>query len=213
VIKLSIEDRIINLLKENRWGLTAKEIAEKMGVSRLTVSKYLEKLKAAGVVKDRKIGAYRLWYLTMFIEERRKLIPRRIINAIGRAFLKVFKDEAYEIALKVGNALADDIIDLLNITLQTDEGDFITQISDVISMISEGVKSEGIRIGANRGILRVFIEGEYLNRDTVKLVAYLLKGVISSILAHFINKSVEIGGPFIRRENANFEIIIEMKVN
>ena len=93
--------------------MTSKEIAEKIGASRITISKYLERLEAEGILSHRQVGAYKVWYVEELAEKTRKMLPKRIIVALGKSFLRIFEEKAYEIALNVGEAIIDEIYDIL----------------------------------------------------------------------------------------------------
>ena len=54
---------IISILKENPEGLTIQEVAKLGKMSRITATIYLHELLGEGKVLERKIGAYRLFYL------------------------------------------------------------------------------------------------------------------------------------------------------
>jgi len=54
---------IINILKQHPDGLTIQEISKLSGMSRITVTIYIHELLGEGKVTERKVGAYRLFYL------------------------------------------------------------------------------------------------------------------------------------------------------
>jgi len=54
---------IARLLRENADGLTVQEISKLGKMSRITATIYVHELLGEGKVKERKIGAYRLFYL------------------------------------------------------------------------------------------------------------------------------------------------------
>ncbi|MFQ6104794.1 MAG: HTH domain-containing protein [Candidatus Glassbacteria bacterium] len=55
------QGRILNNLKASQAGLQTEELAEMLSLTRHTVSKYLEILRAEGKIHFRKIGRSRLW--------------------------------------------------------------------------------------------------------------------------------------------------------
>ncbi len=59
--KKSRRKAIQNLLKNSQIGLSITNIAEELGYSRNTVSKYLKILKEEGKVYDRELGQYSIW--------------------------------------------------------------------------------------------------------------------------------------------------------
>jgi predicted transcriptional regulator len=58
--KNNVRERIIEILKERPQGLTILEIANLVGMSRVTVSKYVYGLISEDVVYQRKIGPAKL---------------------------------------------------------------------------------------------------------------------------------------------------------
>jgi len=210
-LNTSIENRILNLLKTFRWGLTSKEIAEKIGVSRITVAKYLEKLKAEGVLAHRKVGAYRVWFIKSIAEEAKKVLPKRIICSLGKAFLIMFGEEAFKIAFQVGSILIDEMYDILPIE-ETKREDIFSYVAEIISLISEGVRAEGIKLRNQRGILRVFVEDSLLDPEIVRLISYLLSGAINGVCAKILEKKIKVLEPIIREKDNGFEIVVEVEL-
>lgn len=209
---MNIEEKIIDLLKRYRWGLTAKEISEKIGISRITVSKYLGQLKASGVLSERRVGAYRVWYIKDIAEKTKKILPKRIISSIGRAFLKVFGYEAFTIAENVGSAIIDEFYDLIAPLREFSEENVFSIVANLVSMLSEGVKAEAIKLRNKRGIFRVHVEDNLFDAEIIKLIASLFKGAILGIFKRIVIKNVECKEPIINKVDDGFEIILEVKI-
>lgn len=57
----NIQAKILKVLKSSPSGLQMEELAEKLGLTRHTVAKYLEILRAEGKIHYRKIGRSKLW--------------------------------------------------------------------------------------------------------------------------------------------------------
>ena len=58
-----VKYKVVDLLQDNRSGLSGIEIAEKIGINRMTVTKYLNILLTLGLVKKKKAGPVNIWYL------------------------------------------------------------------------------------------------------------------------------------------------------
>jgi len=56
-----IQDQVLKTLKEARSGLQMEEVGDKLGLTRHTVAKYLEVLRAEGKIHYHKIGRTKLW--------------------------------------------------------------------------------------------------------------------------------------------------------
>jgi GNAT superfamily N-acetyltransferase/biotin operon repressor len=57
----NIQDQVMKILKGANSGLQMEEVAEKLGLTRHTVAKYLEVLRAEGKIHYSKIGRAKLW--------------------------------------------------------------------------------------------------------------------------------------------------------
>ena len=57
----NIQTQILKILQDSNSGLQIEEIGEKLGLTRHTVAKYLEILRAEGKVHYNKIGRTKLW--------------------------------------------------------------------------------------------------------------------------------------------------------
>jgi len=58
---MGIKDRIFQLLKVNKEGLTITETSKKLKIHYITASKYLAVLEAEGKLKHRNIGMAKLF--------------------------------------------------------------------------------------------------------------------------------------------------------
>ena len=59
----TIQTQILNILQSSRSGLQMEEVGEKLGLTRHTIAKYLEVLRAEGKIHYNKIGRTKLWTL------------------------------------------------------------------------------------------------------------------------------------------------------
>jgi ribosomal protein S18 acetylase RimI-like enzyme len=59
----TIQTQILNILQSSKSGLQMEEVGEKLGLTRHTVAKYLEVLRAEGKIHYNKIGRTKLWTL------------------------------------------------------------------------------------------------------------------------------------------------------
>lgn len=57
----NIQFQILEILKGSPFGLQMEEVAEKLGLTRHTVAKYLEILRAEGKIHFKKVGRAKLW--------------------------------------------------------------------------------------------------------------------------------------------------------
>ncbi|MHA1647562.1 MAG: HTH domain-containing protein [Promethearchaeota archaeon] len=64
MVKISLQDDILNLLKDAKFGLSVSKLAQQLNASRTTISKYLKILEEERKVSVQDIGQYKLWYQT-----------------------------------------------------------------------------------------------------------------------------------------------------
>ncbi|MDQ3838639.1 MAG: winged helix-turn-helix domain-containing protein [Thermoproteota archaeon] len=64
-----IKHKVTSLLQGNSSGLSGIEIAERTGINRMTISKYLNILLTLGLVRRKKAGPVNIWYLNSGITD------------------------------------------------------------------------------------------------------------------------------------------------
>ena len=63
-----IKEKLIDVLRDSKTGLSGIEIAEKLKINRLTITKYLLVFAAEGLVKQKNIGNVNLWFIEEGVE-------------------------------------------------------------------------------------------------------------------------------------------------
>ena len=63
-----IKFRLIKLLHSSKSGISGVEISDKLGINRVTMSKYLNKFAAEGTITQKNIGNLNLWFVDEDIE-------------------------------------------------------------------------------------------------------------------------------------------------
>ena len=64
-----VKSRLIKLLHSSKSGTSGVEISEKLGINRVTMSKYLNKFAAEGTITQKDIGNLNLWFVDDDIEQ------------------------------------------------------------------------------------------------------------------------------------------------
>lgn len=64
-----VKHKITSLLQGNSAGMSGVELAEKTGINRMTMSKYLNVLLTLGLVRRKKAGPVNIWYLNSGITD------------------------------------------------------------------------------------------------------------------------------------------------
>jgi predicted transcriptional regulator len=63
-----IKEKLIDVLRDSKTGLSGIEIAEKLKINRLTITKYLQVFAAEGLVKQKNVGNVNLWFIEEGVE-------------------------------------------------------------------------------------------------------------------------------------------------
>lgn len=58
-----IREKLIDALSQSKTGLTGMEIAQKLKVNRVTMSKYLKVFAGEGLIKQKNMGSVNLWFI------------------------------------------------------------------------------------------------------------------------------------------------------
>ncbi len=58
-----IKGKIVDILHNSKTGLSGLEISERLGINRLTMTKYLKVFAAEGLLKQKNIGNVNLWFI------------------------------------------------------------------------------------------------------------------------------------------------------
>ena len=58
-----MREKLIDVLSPSRTGLTGVEIAKKLKVNRVTISKYLKVFAGEGLIKQKNMGSVNLWFI------------------------------------------------------------------------------------------------------------------------------------------------------
>ena len=64
-----VKFRLIKILHSSKSGISGVEISEKLGINRVTMSKYLSKFAAEGTITQKNIGNLNLWFVDDDIEQ------------------------------------------------------------------------------------------------------------------------------------------------
>ena len=80
-----LKQKIIDILMHSESGLSGVELAEKTGINRVTITKYLNILESMGLVKRKCVGNVNLWYIQHGLDLSAKSmleIQRLYMNAL-----------------------------------------------------------------------------------------------------------------------------------
>ena len=58
-----LRQKLVDILQDSKTGLSGVEISEKLGINRMTITKYLNVFAAEGLVQQKNIGNVNLWFV------------------------------------------------------------------------------------------------------------------------------------------------------
>lgn len=106
-----IKRKIIDVLQSaGGTGLSGVEVADKIGINRMTVTKYLDVMYAMGLLKKKKIGNVNIWFAQIGVADiefpiNYIQVQQKLINSI----LAGDEDHARRILLSVMNSSVDQV--------------------------------------------------------------------------------------------------------
>lgn len=66
-----IKEKLIGVLRDSKTGLSGIELAEKLRINRITMTKYLKVFAAEGLVRQKNVGSVNLWFMEEGVDQLR----------------------------------------------------------------------------------------------------------------------------------------------
>jgi methanogenic corrinoid protein MtbC1 len=114
-----IKRKIIDVLQSaGGTGLSGVELAERIGINRMTITKYLDVMHAMGLLKKKKIGNVNIWFVQIGVEDiefpiNYIQVQQKLISSI----LAGDEDHARRILLSVMNSNVDEVRVMTDVVL------------------------------------------------------------------------------------------------
>jgi methanogenic corrinoid protein MtbC1 len=106
-----IKRKIIDVLQSaGGTGLSGVELADRIGINRMTVTKYLDVMQAMGLLKKKKIGNVNIWFAELGVADIE--FPINYIQVQQRLISSILggdEDHARRILLSVMNSIVDQV--------------------------------------------------------------------------------------------------------
>ena len=115
-----IKRKITYVLQSNNTGLSGAEIAEKTGINRMTITKYLDILSTIGLINKKKVGSVNLWSLESGVIDLEfpanfTEVQQKFLNAV----LQGNENQSRAILINIVNSNADQVKLLTDVLLPT----------------------------------------------------------------------------------------------
>jgi methanogenic corrinoid protein MtbC1 len=200
-----IKRKVIDVLKNSDAGLSGVEIAEKIDVNRITLTKYLNVLEAVGLIKRKHVGSVNVWYLAEGVMEFE--LPIDILDvqqAYMNALFNHSEDEARRIIISVLHSDLDPIkllSDVITPTLNTADALYtrgritVTEniylnnlVMESIDLIKFNSQRDSIKPNAYAVFMSAQGESDVIGPKTTS-VAFYLKGWNSYFLGNVASET------------------------
>jgi len=96
------EKRIIDFIKKSPIGVTSSEIARYLGISRITITKYLAIIKEKALIDFKQFGMAKLWFIPVNLNK--ELFLKKITTYLAS---NIYKGEKKEALNKAGLELSN----------------------------------------------------------------------------------------------------------
>jgi hypothetical protein len=114
-----VKRKIIYILQMNDTGLSGVELANKTGINRMTITKYLNILSTIGLIRKKKLGSVNVWYLETGVSFEFPInfleVQQRFLNAI----LLGDQNQGRRIIISIINLSTDQLKVLTEVILPT----------------------------------------------------------------------------------------------
>ncbi|MGQ0795738.1 MAG: B12-binding domain-containing protein [Nitrosopumilaceae archaeon] len=98
-----IKEELIDILRNSKTGLTGVEISKKLGINRITMTKYLNIFAAEGLIKQKNIGNVNLWSIDQGVDHFN--FPNDLFQVQNRYLEYILSGENYEAYSLLRNSL------------------------------------------------------------------------------------------------------------
>src|SRR5918911_1333606 len=160
-----IKRKITYLLQNNDTGLSGVEIAEKTGINRMTITKYLDILSTIGLISKKKIGSVNLWFLQsgaidLEFPANFTEVQQRFLDAV----LKGNEKQSRGILISMVNSNIDQVKLLIEVLLptvntinelynrgrlgKTERISFLNSISELLDLLKFSVQTIETKVNA-----------------------------------------------------------------
>ncbi len=200
--KRNFEQEIVNCLIDNNYGMTVLSIADKIGVSRNTVYRYIGILEGKNQVFKREVGTYKLYY-----SKEARLISRKIILSFYKGLLNALNDEIQlnPIRFKVlGKKIAsyldipfevEDYQKLVNTdkSLKLNELKLFYSLQPYFTLLHDKITLKRIIKAKNsKKFIIHFVDSDLLEEELPYIYHfYILSGIVEAKFAQFFDLKVK----------------------
>jgi len=214
------EGRIIEHLQQSPSGLTITDIHNGINASRITVSKYISVLEAREKVFSKKIGAYKLYFVT-----ERSFIPKTPMLAYYAGLLSSIKSEFSdlnkfkEFGYIIHEFMTFPFSSSPNGTMQWKAGlmkEFMKFYADIyphldLTMDRNVIIEEDIYDDGNSAIIRLKNLKVFDISENFDIHYYIISGIIEKAFSNRLKREVKCNVKKIDASEKIVEISIEIK--
>ncbi len=200
--KRNIEKEIVECLIDNNYGMTILGIANKIGVSRNTIYRYIGILEGKNEVFKRQVGSYKLYY-----SKEARLISRKIILSFYKGLLIALNDEIQlnPIRFKVlGKKIAryldipfeiEDYQKLVNTdeSIKLNDLKLFSSLQPYFSLLHDKITLKKIiKSQDGKRVIVDFVDSDLLEEELPYIYHfYIISGIVEAKFAQFFDMKVK----------------------
>ena len=199
MFNLEIENKIVNFIKTSPIGVTSSEIANYVGLNRMTITKYLAVIKERALIDFKQFGMAKLWYIPVNLSKEGFLskIMADITANMPENELKAFCERA-------GISLGEDI-NMMYLSFNDVEKLSFDQISNAYVDI-------GKKLG---GVFKTKVTSEKISVEIVKSPfeqsnAKAMNRILSAVFAKIAASNLGYAKVVVLEPKENENVVIEI---
>jgi hypothetical protein len=114
MFNLEIEKKIVDFVKKSTLGVTSSDIANYVGLNRMTITKYLAIIKERALIDFKQFGMAKLWYIPVNLSKE-SFLSKIMTNMASNIPENEFKTLSEKIGISLGEEINQMYINFNNV--------------------------------------------------------------------------------------------------
>jgi hypothetical protein len=104
MFNLEIEKKIVDFVKKSTLGVTSSDIANYVGLNRMTITKYLAIIKERALIDFKQFGMAKLWYIPVNLSKE-SFLSKIVANMASNMPENEFKTLSEKVGISLGEEI------------------------------------------------------------------------------------------------------------
>jgi len=202
MFNLENEKKIVDFIKESPLGVTSSEIANYVGLNRMTITKYLAIIKERALIDFKQFGMAKLWFIPVNLSKE-SFLSKIMTNIVLNIQEKEFKSLSEKVGIRLGEDINQMYLKFYNVKKLNFE-----QISDAYKDIGKKLGGSFKTKLSNEKIIVEIMQSPFEEDDAI-LMNKILSVVFAKIASINSGYSKAIVSESIESKNTIFEIYLK----